>query len=171
LSGAGGAIEVGKDARSDGVPDILRSLAREIKEELGVEFHEVKSNLHSVIYVPASRAIALSFINTTYLTSDEIRERKHDKEAELEFVEVNPDAFEQLILTRTNAISSEILLLLISLGEQKFGKKWSEGVREIFKLRGISLDEAIRRNFINNWNIGSYGISALFVGINVHDTF
>lgn len=98
-----------------------------------------------MIFNPVSGTVNLSFISKTSLSSDEIKARPHDEENELLFIDNNPMALQNLVLTRTNAFTTEVLQLLISMGEQKFGRRWSDETKEIFRLRGVSYAEAIRR--------------------------
>lgn len=145
LSGLGGAINIKEDSRPDGSPDIVHALGREIEEESGVKLYEIKPLLRVITYNPVSGTVTLDFMSATILSSDQIEKRPHDDENELLFVDINPDTLQNLVLTRTNSFTTEILELLMSMGEQKFGKRWAKETREIFWLRQISFAEAIRR--------------------------
>ncbi|OGM31447.1 hypothetical protein A2803_05250 [Candidatus Woesebacteria bacterium RIFCSPHIGHO2_01_FULL_44_21] len=145
LSGMGGAINIKEDTRPDGTLDILHALGREIEEESGVKLQEIKPTLHGIIYNPVSGTVNLGFVVTTSLSSDEIKKRPHDDENELLFIDIDPDTVQNLVLTRVNAFTTETLELLMSVGEQKFGKRWASETREIFRLRQISYAEAIKR--------------------------
>ena len=145
LSGVGGAITIKDDLGLGGSLDVLHALAREVEEETGIKTDEIKPVLQGVIHNPVSGTVNLTFIVNTGLSSVEIQRRIHDDENELLYVDINPSTIQNLVLTRTNSFTTEALELLISIGTQRFGNRWADSTREIFRLRWISYSEAIRR--------------------------
>jgi len=146
LSGVGGFMEIKKDAKPNGTPDILGALKREANEETGLESNELNiSSLNSIIYNPISGSVDLVFWSKTSLSTIKLARREHDEENTLVFADMNPDSLQNLVLTRTNAFTVGVLGLLIAKGSEMFGKKWADETLGIFRLRGISYSEAVKR--------------------------
>lgn len=145
MSGAGGFMTIKEDVIEDRPPDIVRALKREVEEETGIKYYEMNTIFQGIYHNPISGSVNLAFVSKTSLSAGEVIQRPNDSENELLVMELDPESIQNLILTKTNAFTTETLALLIVRGEKEFGEKWAEDTRAIFKLRSVSYAEAINR--------------------------
>lgn len=147
LSGVGGFFEIKKDSNPDGTLNTMHGVHRETHEETRLEETELSGLvLHSIVHNPVSGSVDLVFSGNTQLTFADVKARKNDGENNLEFIDLDSDVLQNLVLTKTNAFTVGVLSLLINKAGELMRKAGRGDYTEaIFKLRQISYAEAIQR--------------------------
>lgn len=129
----GGHMESGEE--------IMETLAREIKEEVGLEENEWEPK--SILGVTQSKETLASdiiYLCHTPLSSHEILSRRTDGEIGIKFIQNNPQDIKMTMLTFLRTASTPSIAALYLYGKQNFGLEWAQ----------IILDRIARRNAVYN---------------------
>ncbi len=139
----GGCIALGETPKE--------AILREVEEESGLSPAEIRKLVcQNIIYEPWENTYAVNFYSETDVAVEKIKERKHDSENEIIFIDADVFLRDKLFLPTVHALVTAGLANILTLGRKRYDQEWFDEVADNLARKSIVYNLSLVRRWLEN---------------------